>query len=60
MLPKANGKADEEVGEEKIEELIDPNLFPLVCPSTQCLFCLGNECLSYGAQTYSFSRIDAL
>ncbi|KAI9765002.1 MAG: hypothetical protein M1840_007924 [Geoglossum simile] len=59
-LSKADRVAKEEVDEEKIEELIDPNLFPLVCPSTQCLFCLGNECLSYGARTYSFSRTDAL
>jgi hypothetical protein len=60
ILSKANREAKEEVDEEKIEELIDPNLFPLVCPSTQCLFCLGNECLSYGARTYLFSRTDAL
>jgi hypothetical protein len=45
---------------EEIEDATKPDLFPLICPSTQCLFCLGDEHLSYAARAFSFSRIDAL
>ena len=38
----------------------EPDLFPIVCPWTQRLFCLGNEQLSHVAQTFSFARLDTL
>jgi Protein of unknown function (DUF3435) len=30
--------------------------FPMICTSTQCLFCLGNNQLSYESRTFCFSR----
>ncbi|KAL2360741.1 hypothetical protein RJZ56_006378 [Blastomyces dermatitidis] len=38
----------------------DADVFPIVCPATQCLFCLGNNQLAYDTRTYSFSRTDHL
>jgi hypothetical protein len=38
----------------------DPNLFPIECPGTQCLFCLGDETLCSSSRTFSFSRKDVL
>jgi Protein of unknown function (DUF3435) len=43
-----------------VEDIPEPDLFPLMCTGTQCLFCLGDEHLSYSARTFSFCRIDAL
>jgi len=31
--------------------------FPLVCEKTQCIFCIGNERLSYKQQTRTFNRV---
>ena len=31
--------------------------FPVVCEKTQCIFCLGNEQLSYKQRTFAFSRV---
>ncbi|KAF1815641.1 hypothetical protein P152DRAFT_192051 [Eremomyces bilateralis CBS 781.70] len=45
-------KSLEEVSEEKD---VDPDLFPLVCPGTQCLFCLGNQGLGPQSRTFAFS-----
>jgi hypothetical protein len=33
-----------------------PDLFPMICTSTQCLFCLGNTGLSFESRTFCFSR----
>jgi hypothetical protein len=30
--------------------------FPIICTSTQCIFCLGNAQLSYESRTFCFSR----
>lgn len=40
--------------------LVDADKVPLICPATQCLFCLGNDQLAYNARTYSFSRTEHL
>ncbi|PGH15248.1 hypothetical protein AJ80_05601 [Polytolypa hystricis UAMH7299] len=40
--------------------LVDADKFPLICPATQCLFCLGNDQLAYNARIYSFSRTEHL
>ncbi|KAI9765990.1 MAG: hypothetical protein M1840_006997 [Geoglossum simile] len=42
------------------EDTPEPDLFPTICPGTQCLFCLGNNQLSHIARTFSFSRLDVL
>jgi len=42
------------------EDTPEPNLFPTICLDTQCLFCLGNNQLSYIAWTFSFSHLDIL
>jgi hypothetical protein len=31
--------------------------FPVVCEKTQCIFCLGNEQLSYEQRTFTFRRV---
>ncbi|PQE19423.1 hypothetical protein CJF30_00009884 [Rutstroemia sp. NJR-2017a BBW] len=31
--------------------------FAVVCEKTQCIFCLGNELLSYEQRTFTFSRV---
>jgi hypothetical protein len=33
-----------------------PSKFPLVCEKTQCIFCIGNERLSYEQRTRKFGR----
>jgi Protein of unknown function (DUF3435) len=35
---------------------IEPDIYPLRCPGTQCLFCLGNEALDAKARTKSYAR----
>ena len=40
---------------------LDPSLpaskFPLICEKTQCIFCIGNEALSYEQRTRKFKRV---
>ena len=36
------------------------DLFPLVCPATYCLFCLGNRSLCESSRQYAFARKDVL
>ncbi|OJD12104.1 hypothetical protein AJ78_07253 [Emergomyces pasteurianus Ep9510] len=36
--------------------IIDADTFPITCPGTQCLFCLGDSQLPHSAPMYSFSR----
>lgn len=38
------------------QDVPEPHQFPIICPSTQCLFCLGNTLLPYEARTFCFSR----
>ncbi len=33
-----------------------PDLFPMICTSTQCLFCLGDTGLSFESRSFCFSR----
>ncbi|OJD27699.1 hypothetical protein ACJ73_00909 [Blastomyces percursus] len=40
--------------------IIDADTFPITCPGTQCLFCLGDSQLPHSAPMYSFSRPDHL
>ncbi|OAX85254.1 hypothetical protein ACJ72_00376 [Emergomyces africanus] len=40
--------------------IIDTDTFPISCPGTQCLFCLGDSQLPHSARIYSFSRPDHL
>jgi len=35
---------------------MEPGIYPLRCPGTQCLFCLGNEALDARTRTKSFAR----
>ncbi|KAI9779773.1 MAG: hypothetical protein M1816_003352 [Peltula sp. TS41687] len=39
---------------------VEPDLFLIVCPGTQCLFCLGDDSLSHVSRTFLFSRVDCL
>lgn len=43
-----------------IDIIVDADTFPILCPGTQCLFCLGDDQLPHTARTYSFSRSDHL
>ncbi|KAF1810595.1 hypothetical protein P152DRAFT_475428 [Eremomyces bilateralis CBS 781.70] len=52
-------KSLEEIPEED-EKDFNPDLFPLVCPGTHCLFCLGNQSLGPQSRTFAFARKDAL
>ena len=36
------------------DDVTDPAIFPIKCPGTQCLFCLGDTQLTVGARTYCF------
>lgn len=38
----------------------EPDLYPVLCPSTVCLFCLGNEHITSLSRTYSYARKDSL
>ncbi|EER41744.1 FluG domain-containing protein [Histoplasma capsulatum H143] len=40
--------------------IVDADTFPISCPGTQCLFCLGDSQLPHSARIYSFSRPDHL
>ncbi|OJD24587.1 hypothetical protein ACJ73_04052 [Blastomyces percursus] len=40
--------------------IIDADTFPISCPVTQCLFCLGDSQLPHSARIYSFSGPDNL
>jgi len=55
---EASRQAPRQAYEEITHE--DPDLFPISCPGTQCLFCLGEASLCHSARTFSFSRRDAL
>ncbi|EEH33963.2 hypothetical protein PAAG_05012 [Paracoccidioides lutzii Pb01] len=39
---------------------IDVDIFPMICPATQCLFCLGNEQWACNFSPYSFSRTEKM
>ncbi|KAI9773157.1 MAG: hypothetical protein M1840_008278 [Geoglossum simile] len=45
---------------DKISDTPEPDLLPIACLSTQCLFCLGDNHLSNHTRTFSYSRVDAL
>jgi Protein of unknown function (DUF3435) len=38
------------------DDVTDPAIFPIKCPGTQCLFCLGDTQLTVGARTYCFAN----
>lgn len=38
----------------------EPDLYPKVCPSTVCLFCLGNENMTSISRIHSYARKDSL
>jgi len=44
-------KDEESEGEDE-----DPDTFPTLCPSTVCLFCLGDDSLSSTSRTFAFRR----
>ena len=50
--------ATEEVCKESEDK--DPDLFPIECPGTQCLFCLGDGTLCPSSRIFWFSRKDVL
>ena len=43
-----------------LESETSANVFPLVCPGTYCLFCLGNRSLCESSRQYAYSRKDVL
>ncbi|EGC46137.1 FluG domain-containing protein [Histoplasma capsulatum var. duboisii H88] len=43
-----------------VDGIIDADTFPITCPGTQCLFCLGDSQLPHSARMYSFSQPDHL
>lgn len=45
---------------DQLDDMIDADTFPILCPRTQCLFCLGDSQLPHSARMYSFSRPDHL
>ena|ERR1700728_426444 len=38
-------------------ELLDPELFSLVCEKTQCLICIIDERLTYSSRTFCYKRL---
>ncbi len=40
-----------------LDPFLPASKFPLVCEKTQCIFCIGNEALSYGQRTRKFRRV---
>ncbi|OJD23960.1 hypothetical protein ACJ73_04688 [Blastomyces percursus] len=44
----------------QLDDIIDADTFPILCPGTQCLFCLGDSQLPHSARMYSFSRPEHL
>ncbi|EEQ88960.2 FluG domain-containing protein [Blastomyces dermatitidis ER-3] len=45
---------------DQADGIIDADTFPILCPGTQCLFCLGDSQLPHSSRMYSFSRPDHL
>ena len=39
------------------DPFLQPYAFPLACEKTQCVFCIGNERLSYKDRTRAFRRV---
>lgn len=56
---QAPKQADKEITQEEIK-CEDPDLFPISCSGTQCLFCLSKSSLCHSARTFFFSCRDAL
>lgn len=56
MVPPTRSKPD--FGQ--FDDIIDADIFPILCPGTQCLFCLGDSQLPHSARMYSFSRPEHL
>lgn len=40
-----------------LDPFLPASKFPLVCEKTQCIFCIGNERLSYEQRTRKFRRV---
>lgn len=40
-----------------LDPFLPASKFPLVCEKTQCMFCIGNEALSYRQRTRKFRRV---
>ena len=40
-----------------LDPFLPASKFPVVCEKTQCIFCIGNEALSYGQRTRKFRRV---
>ncbi|EDN08847.1 hypothetical protein I7I51_00505 [Histoplasma capsulatum] len=60
-IPYKQGDPPRElVGLKEEASPIDGDMTPIVCPATQCLFCLGNEQRATNSRPYSFSRPDKL
>lgn len=51
---------NEIIVEPSIEGSVDLDLFPMQCPSYQCLFCLGNINLPTKARTHGYSQSSSL
>ncbi len=63
VLVRGNSSSPEEQEnsrENDAEMILDPILFPLRISITKCLFCLGDDHLSYEDRIRLFSRTDAL
>ncbi|OJD23451.1 hypothetical protein ACJ73_05192 [Blastomyces percursus] len=55
-VPRTRSKSDFN----QLDDIIDADAFPILCPGTQCLFCLGDSRLPHSARMYSFSRQEPL
>ena len=59
--PRSAPSYKDPLKEESLASALDPFLppskFPLVCEKTQCIFCIGNERLSYEQRTRTFRRV---
>jgi hypothetical protein len=40
-----------------LDPFLPASKFPLICEKTQCIFCIGNEALSYEQRTRRFRRV---
>jgi hypothetical protein len=55
--PAYKGSLKEESPAPALDPSPPPSKFPLVCEKTQCIFCIGNERLSYEQRTRKFRRV---
>lgn len=61
MMEKPNVKRESSDGDLDGPELgRETQHLPLKCKPTQCIFCMGNDCLLYPARIFAYKRLNKL